>query len=169
MSAVPASATTSGVMYIHSAPAALCPHVCWALETVLGAQVSLDWSAQPLGRTLMRADLTWFGKPGTGAALASCMRGWENVRFEVTEEPSPGLDGSRWSHTPALGIHHTWIAASGDAVINEDRIRNAMRTDDATVLRHELDQALGTAWDVELDPFRHAGDGRPQRWLYRVG
>lgn len=168
MSAVPASATTSGVMYVHSAPAALCPHVCWALEGVLGTQVTLDWSAQPLGATLMRADLTWFGEPGTGAALASCMRGWENVRFEVTEEPSPGLDGSRWSHTPTLGIHHTWIAASGDAVINEDRIRGAMRAGDATALRHELDQALGTAWDVELDPFRHAGDGRPQRWLHRV-
>ena len=24
----------------------------------------------------------------------------------MTEEPSPGADGARWSHTPTLGIHH---------------------------------------------------------------
>lgn len=168
MSAVPMATTTRGVVFIHSAPAALCPHVCWALESVLGSQVTLDWSPQPLGRSLVRADLTWFGEPGTGAALASSMRGWENLRYEVTEEASPGLDGSRWTHTPSLGIHHTWISASGDAVINEDRVRHAMRHGDATALRDELDQALGTAWDAELDPFRHAGEGRPQRWLYRV-
>lgn len=168
MSAMPVSATTSGVVYIHSAPAAVCPHVCWALESVLGTSVTLDWTPQPLGRSLMRADLTWYGEPGTGAALASCMRGWENLRFEITEDPSPGLDGSRWTHTPSLGIHHTWISASGDAVINEDRIRHAMRQGDAIALRMELEEALGTAWDVELDPFRHAGEGRPHRWLYRV-
>ncbi|MBO3129286.1 DUF3145 domain-containing protein [Dermatophilus congolensis] len=168
MSGKPTGNTTRGAVYIHSAPAALCPHISWALESVLGGKVDLDWSPQPLGRSLMRADLTWYGEPGTGAAIASAMRGWENLRYEVTEEPSPGLDGSRWSHTPSLGIHHTWISASGDAVINEDRIRAAMRHGNATALRHELDQALGTAWDVELDNFRHAGDGRPERWLYRV-
>ena len=168
MSAVPSTTTTRGVVYIHSAPAALCPHVCWALESVLGQAVTLDWSVQPLGRSLMRADITWFGEPGTGAALASSMRGWENLRYEVTEEPSPGNDGSRWSHTPGLGIHHTWLSASGDAVINEDRVRAAMRKADMGALRREIDAALGTAWDAELDPFRHAGEGRPTRWLYRV-
>jgi len=117
----------------------------------------------------MRGEWAWTGEPGTGARLASALRGWENLRFEVTEEPSPGCDGSRWSHTPSLGIHHTWISAGGDAVINEDRVRAALRCGDHGRLRRELDAALGTAWDAELDPFRHAGEGRATRWLYRVG
>ena len=53
-------------------------------------------------------------------------------------------------------------------VINEDRVRAAMRKADMGALRREIDIALGTAWDAELDPFRHAGEGRPTRWLYRV-
>jgi hypothetical protein len=31
-----------------------------------------------------------------------------------------------------------------------------------------LDGLLGTAWDAELEPFRHAGDGAPVRWLHQV-
>ena len=46
--------------------------------------------------------------------------------------------------------------------------RAAMRSGDHTALRREIDSALGTAWDLELDPFRHAGEGHPTRWLYRV-
>ena len=38
---------TSGVLYIHSAPRALCPHVEWAVAGVLGVRVSLDWTRQP--------------------------------------------------------------------------------------------------------------------------
>src|SRR5699024_5755837 len=34
------------------------------------------------------------------------LRGWDSLRYEVTEEPSPGVDGGRWSHTPDLGIYH---------------------------------------------------------------
>ncbi len=169
MSVVPSTVSTRGAVSIHSSPVALCPHVGWALEGVLGRPMRLSWSAQPLGRGLVRTELTWVGEPGTGARFASAMRGWEDLRYEVTEEPSPGCDGSRWSHTPHLGIHHTWVAANGDAVVNEDRIRVAMQAGDLVALRRGIDQALGTAWDCELDPFREAGDGQPGRFLYRVG
>lgn len=168
MSVLSSTVMTRGVVFVHSTPAALCPHVCWALESVLGENVRLDWSAQPLGRSLVRGEFSWAGEPGTGARLASALRGFDDLRYEVTEEPSPGVDGSRWVHTPALGIHHSWLAANGDAVVNEDRLRAAMRSGDHTALRREIDAALGTAWDLELDPFRHAGEGHPTRWLYRV-
>jgi hypothetical protein len=36
-------------------------------------------------------------------------------------------------------------------------------------LAHELELALGQAWDDELEPFRYAGAGAPVRWLHRVG
>lgn len=162
---------TRGVVFVHSTPAALCPHIEWALESILGSDVTLDWIDQPLAPGLMRTEFSWVGDAGTGAKLASAMRGWEHVRYEITEEPSPGSDGSRWSHTPSLGLHHTWTSASGDAVVNEDRLRSALVASqgDPEEFRAEMAELLGTAWDQELEPFRYAGDGAPVRWLHRVG
>ena len=160
-----------GVVFIHSAPAALCPHIGWALESVLGHRVALDWIRQTLGPRLMRTELSWAGEAGTGGKIASALRGWDNLRYEVTEEPSPGNDGSRWSHTPSLGIHHAWTSAGGDVVINEDRLRAAISASmgDPKDLAHEVDLLLGRAWDDELEPFRYAGEGATVRWLHRVG
>ena len=104
---------TRGVVYVHSTPKALCPHIVWAIEGVLGTRVSVDWTDQPAGPGLVRAELSWAGEAGTGARIASALRGWDHLRYEVTEEPSAGCDGSLWSHTPRLGIHHTWTSASG--------------------------------------------------------
>ena len=36
-------------------------------------------------------------------------------------------------------------------------------------LTHALDKALGTSWDAELEPYRHAGEGSPLTLLTRVG
>jgi len=163
-------AMTRGVVFIHSTPTSMCPHITWALESALGQRVALEWTRQPLGPKVVRAELSWTGEAGTGAKLASTLRGWDNLRYEVTEEPSAGSDGSRWSHTPSLGIHHTWTSASGDAVINEDRLRAAMSLSegDSRVLAQELDLLLGLAWDDELEPFRYAGEGATVRWLHKV-
>ncbi len=162
---------TRGVVFVHSAPTALCPHIGWALESALGQRVKLEWSGQPAGHRLVRFELSWTGEPGVGARIASSLRGWDNLRYEVTEEPSPGVDGSRWSHTPSLGIHHTWTSASGDAMVNEDRLRDAVRASqgDPMRLQAELDTVLGAAWDCELEAFRYAGDGARVRWLHKVG
>ena len=160
-----------GVVFIHSTPTALCPHIAWALESVIGQRVALDWTRQPLGPRLLRTETSWAGEAGTGGKVASALRGWDNLRFEVTEEASPGNDGSRWSHTPSLGIHHTWTSASGDAVINEDRLRASISVSkgNSAVLTQELDLLLGQAWDDELEPFRQAGEGATVRWLHMVG
>ncbi len=162
---------TRGVVYIHSTPTALCPHITWALESALGQDIKLDWTEQPLGRSLRRAEFSWTGAPGTGASLASALRGWEGVRYEVTEEPSPGLDGSRWSHTPNLGIHHALISAAGDVVIHENRLREVLTLAQGAgeAVEDMLSELLGSEWDAELEPFRHAGEGAPVRWLHKVG
>jgi len=164
-------AMTCGVVFVHSTPAALCPHIAWALESVLGQSVVLDWARQPRGARLLRTEMSWVGEVGAGGKMASALRGWDNLRYEVTEEPSLGNDGSRWSHTPSLGIHHTWTSAGGDAVINEDRLRAAISVSngDSIVLAQELDRLLGRAWDDELEPFRYAGEGDNVRWLHMVG
>lgn len=166
-----AGTTTRGVLFVHSAPRALCPHVEWAAGGVLGVRLTLDWIPQPAASGLYRTELSWQHLQGTGALLASALRGWQHLRYEVTEEPSAGVDGGRWSHTPELGIFHAVTDVHGNVLVPEDRVRSAVeagRGDPATMVA-ELDLALGRAWDDELEPFRHAGDGAPVRWLHRVG
>lgn len=159
--------STCGVLYIHSAPPALCPHVEWAVAGVMGRRVDLPWSAQPASPGMLRAETCWQGEPGTAAAIASALRDWQLLRFEVTEEPAPGSDGVRYSCTPSLGLFTALTGANGDILIPENRLRAAMVTaDGATSLRKKLDELLGRPWDEELEPFRYAGDGAPVRWLH---
>jgi hypothetical protein len=171
MSVATPRASTRGVVFIHSTPAALCPHIVWAIEGVLGVRVAIDWTDQPAAPGMVRAELSWAGEPGHGARIASALRGWDHLRYEVTEEPSPGCDGSRWSHTPRLGIHHTWISANGDSVVNEDRLREVVLLCQGSpdAMSEMLEELLGVEWDDELEPFRYAGEGAPVRWLHKVG
>jgi hypothetical protein len=166
-----ATAQARGVVYIHSAPRALCPHLEWAVGGAIGRAVNFDWRAQPVLSGSQRAEFYWDGPAGTGAAIASAMRGWEHLRFEVTEDASTGSDGGRWLHTPDLGIHFAQTDAAGNIVIGEDRVRYAMEVaaGDALEMRRELDIALGSAWDEELEPFRHASDDNRVVWLHKVG
>ena len=161
---------TRGVLFIHSVPPALGPHVQWAAGAALGREVRLEWTDQPAAPGMMRSELSWTGEVGTGARLASALRGWEHLRYEVTEEASRDSDGSRWAHTPELGIFHAQTDVHGNVVIPENRIRAALEhAHDAARMRRELELAVGQAWDDELEPFRYAGAGAPIRWLHRVG
>lgn len=171
MSVVMPRVMTRGVVFIHSTPTALCPHISWALEGVLDTRVSLDWVPQPAQPGTMRTEFSWTGEAGTGALIASAMRGWDGLRYEVVEEASRGSDGMRWTHTPALGIHQARLSANGDVVVNEDRLRSLVEASagSAATLVAELDRALGAAWDAELEQFRHAGEGAPPTWLHKVG
>jgi hypothetical protein len=161
---------TRGVVYVHSAPPALCPHVEWAVAGVLGTRIAFAWTAQLASPGMMRAEVSWQGEPGTATRLASALRGWQLLRFEVTEEPSPGCEGERYSSTPALGIFHAMTGVHGDILIPENRLRAALRAaDEDGDLADHLHRLLGTAWDEELEPFRYAGEGAPVRWLHQVG
>ena len=166
-----ASTSSRGVILIHSAPRALCPHLEWAVGRTLGRGISFEWADQPVLAGARRAEYYWEGPVGTGAALATAIRGWEHLRFEVTEDSTPRSDGGRWMHTPGLGIHYAQTDAAGNVVIGEDRIRYAMEVaaGDAAELQRELGVALGAAWDEELEPFRHAGDDAHVVWLHKVG
>lgn len=160
-----------GVLYVHSSPRALCQHVEWGVGRALARAVHLPWIEQPVIRGAQRAEYVWEGEPGSGAAIASQLRGWVHLRFEVTEEPRPDADGGRWMHTPDLGIFYAQTDTAGNTVIPEDRIRYAMEIagGNASELHRELRLALGQAWEDELEPFRHAGDDSPVVWMHRVG
>jgi hypothetical protein len=157
-------------VYVHSTPLAVCPHLEWAVARALTAPVRLEWTGQPLDPGARRAEFSWTGRPGTGAAVAGELRRWPMVRFEVTEEPSPGVDGERFMHVPGRGLFRAAIGAAGDLQIGEHQLRALLAgARGPEALAHALHAALGTAWDADLEPYRHAGDGAPVTALTRVG
>jgi hypothetical protein len=133
--------------------------------------VKLDWVAQPAAPGNHRAELNWQGKPGTAGAVASALNEWQRLRFEVTEEGSPGCDGVRYSYTPSLGMFTAVTSAAGEVLVPEGRLRHAMEraAADGIDLAAEIELLTGRPWDEELEPFRYAGDGAPVRWLHAVG
>ncbi|MFE3599726.1 DUF3145 domain-containing protein [Streptomyces sp. NPDC059096] len=162
--------TTRGVLYIHSAPRAMCPHVEWAVAGVLGLRVQLDWIRQPASPGTWRAEVSWKGRAGTASKIASALRGWQMLRFEVTAEPCATAEGERYSATPDLGIFHAVTGMNGDILVPEDRLRAALARaqEGGTALAAEVAKLLGKPWDDELEPFRYAGEGAPVRWLHQV-
>ena len=107
----------TGVVYVHASPAAVCPHVEWALSSTLQARANLKWTPQPAMPRQLRAVTNWVGPVGTGAQLANALRSWTVLRFEVTEDPSDGVDGHRWCHTPQLGLWSGAMSANGDVTV----------------------------------------------------
>lgn len=161
---------TAGVVYVHSSPSAVCPHVEWAISGILGTRTELHWTAQPAAPGQLRAECDWSAEPGTGARLVTALRAWPMLRFEVTEDPSPGVDGQRFCHVPGLGLWRACTSANGDIVVSEDQLRTLAANSRGTEsFGHRVDQLLGAAWDDALEAFRRAGDGAPVSWLHRVG
>jgi len=118
--------SVGGVLHVHSAPPALCPHLEWAVAGVLGLPVSLPWVSQPAAPGMLRAELNWQGRPGAAASITSALAGWNRLRFEVTEEASPGCDALRFSYTPDLGLFSAVTMANGDILVPESRLRAAV-------------------------------------------
>lgn len=158
-----------GVLYVHSCPPAVCVHVEWAVSRVLGVPVRLGWTAQPADPSTQRAECVWQGASGSAGELATALRQWTMIRFEVTEDASAGHDGERIAYVPGRGAFRTATSANGDMVVGEQRLRALLATaTDPDALAHGLQRLLGADWDADLEPYRHAGDGAPVTWLYAV-
>nr|WP_269203915.1 DUF3145 domain-containing protein [Motilibacter peucedani] len=158
-------------MLVHATAPALVPHLEWAIGAVLGVRVTLDWTAQPAAPGSLRAELSWQGAAGTGARLTSALRDCKLVRFEVTEEPSPGAEGERYAFTPTLGLFSAVMSVHGDVLVPEERLRAVVARSavDGSDLVAALAELMGAPWDDELEAFRAAGEGAPVRWLHQVG
>jgi hypothetical protein len=142
----------------------------WAVAGVLAVPVELEWEPQPVAPGFLRTQTGWRGAAGTAGRLAAAIRDWPLVRCEITEEPSEGSDGERYSMTPDLGVFRSAMSGNGDVLVQEDRLRSVMATaEDLPSLRQALDRLLGHPWDIELEPYRLAGDGTPVRWLSSAG
>lgn len=159
-----------GVVLIHSCPKPLTSHVEWALASILGPSARLQWLDQPLLAANVRCEHSYRAPVGSAARIASALRAFPGIRYEVTQEQWQAIEGERYSFTPNLGIHRSAIGQHGDVVIGEDRLRAAIaRAGDEPALRRALDDLLGGPWDAELEPFRCAGADSGVRWMSTAG
>jgi hypothetical protein len=130
----------------------------------------MEWTTQPADGAALRSECQWTGKVGTAGDLASALKAWSMIRFEVTEDPTEGVDGERIVHVPSRGLHRSTMSANGDLLVSEDRLRCLLaNASPGESLSHGLEKLLGSAWDAELEPYRYAGDGAPVTRLYQVG
>ena len=179
-----------GVLQVHSAPPALCPHIEWAVAGGVGMALDLGWGGQPAAPGMGRAELDLQATPGTAAALTPRLGGRDRQRVQVTQEARPRRGAMGHNYTPSLGLFSAVTMANGDVLIPEGRLRAAMTVaagaaagvvcrprlgapgapaDRVSSLEDELARLLGQPWDDELEPFRCAGDGAPVRWLHATG
>ena len=163
-------ATARGVVFIHSCPRAVSPHLEWALARVFATAVSVDWSEQPIAPGCVRAEILWSGPVGTGARLASALLAFSQARYEVTEDASAGRAGERFAATPALGLFRGDIGEHGDVLVAEERLRSALiqHAHDGNGLSEEISRLIGTPWDDELEAFRCSHEDSTVRVLHHV-
>jgi hypothetical protein len=95
--------------------------------------VDLSWVDQPAAPGMVRAELEWQGRPGAAAAVTSALAGWNRLRFEASEDASPGCDAVRYSYTPSLGLFSATTMANGDITVPESRLRAALTVAAAAV------------------------------------
>ena len=142
----------AGLVVIHSAPSALRQHIEWGVNSLLGAPQNIFWRDQPLSPGTVRTSLEFCAPLGTAAKIATALKNWHYLRFEVSELGNHG--GEIFRCTPELGIHRAQVDAVGTIFVSEDVIRTALVHFDDLEIRENLGVALGTAWDEALEPYR---------------
>jgi hypothetical protein len=143
----------TGFLVIHSAPAALRPHIEWGLQSILGDWVALEWKGQPKAAGTFRTSLEFRDRRGIAAKITTALKAWHYLRFEVREESEIG--GEFFRFIPELGLHRSRIDELGSIVISEDLIIQGLkRSFDEESLREEVERLLGTTWELALEPFR---------------
>jgi hypothetical protein len=142
----------AGLVVIHSAPSALRQHIEWGLNSLLGAPQNVLWRDQPLSPGTVRTTLEFRAPHGTASKIATALKNWHYLRFEVSELGAHG--GEIFRCTPELGIHRATVDQVGTILISEDVIRKSLASFDDLEIRENLGLALGTSWDEALEPYR---------------
>jgi hypothetical protein len=142
-----------GFLTIHSAPSALRHHIDWAIQTVLGNWIKLSWNPQPLMPGTFRSQLEFRGNQGAASEIASALRSWHYLNFEVIEGTE--LGGELFRFTPQLGIHRAVVDQAGAVLINENQLGAVLANSfDEDAIREGIAAIVGNSWEVELDRFR---------------
>lgn len=147
------SKRVTGSLVIHSAPSALRQHIEWGIQSLLGPNAHLTWKMQPMAAGTFRTMISFRNAPTTLSKIATSLRSWHYLRFEVRDESADG--GDFYRATPELGMHRAVIDGLGNIMISESQILSAMENSfDDESLRFALEKILGTAWEIELEPYR---------------
>jgi hypothetical protein len=141
-----------GLVVIHSAPTALRQHIEWGLNSLLGAPQNIFWRDQPLAPGTVRTALEFRAPLGTAAKIATALKNWHFLCFEVSELGIHG--GEIFRCTPELGVHRATVDQVGTILVSEDLIHKALSHFDELELRENLERTLGKEWDVALEPYR---------------
>lgn len=148
-----ASLAVRGHLRIHSAPSALRRHIDWALADLLGPEVRCEWTPQILKAGTYKCTLSWRDCEGVAAAIASSLRGWHYLYFEVQEDTNNG--GELFRATPELGIHHALTDLSGAVVLSENQINAVLKNSfDEESIRTGIASLMGIDWESVLEGFR---------------
>ena len=142
----------AGLVVIHSAPSALRQHIEWGLNSLLGAPQNIFWRDQPLNPGTVRTAIEFRAPIGTASKIATALKNWHYLRFEVSELGTHG--GEIFRCTPELGIHRATVDPVGTILVSEVVIRKALAHFDDLEVRENLGLALGTEWEEALEPYR---------------
>ena len=150
---VPTALSVRGELTIHSAPSALRSHIDWALADLLGANIVCDWTPQMLKLGTYKCTVAWRDRQGVAATLASALRSWHYIYFEVHEESKDG--GELFRFTPELGIHRAVTDLLGAVIVGENEINVVLANNfDEDSIRLGLAHIIGSEWENELERFR---------------
>jgi hypothetical protein len=142
-----------GFLTIHCAPSALRHHIDWAIQGVLGNWIKLSWNPQPLLPGTFRTQLEFRAAQGAAAEIASVLRSWHYLNFEVIEGSETG--GELFRFTPELGIHRAVVDQSGAVLVNENQLAALLASAfDEESIREGIATIVGNSWESELDRFR---------------
>ncbi len=142
----------AGLVVIHSAPSALRQHIEWGLISLLGAPQNIFWRDQPLNPGTVRTAIEFRAPIGTASKIATALKNWHYLRFEVSELGTHG--GELFRCTPELGIHRATVDPVGTILVSEDVIRKTLAHFDDLEVRENLGLALGAEWEEALEPYR---------------
>jgi hypothetical protein len=113
----------------------------------------MSWSPQPLMPGTFRTQLEFRGAQGAASEIASSLRTWHYLNFEVIEGTE--LGGELFRFTPELGIHRAVVDQTGAVLINENQLSKVLAESfDEEAIRDGIGGIMGNAWEIELEPFR---------------
>jgi hypothetical protein len=147
----------AGRILIYSTPAALTQHIEWAINQKLGQVVTLTWVNQPLNPSSLAMEFEYKHQHPVAAQIATALKGWCYIRFEITEVNKNTNDATLYRVSPDLGLHQASLASNGDVVLNENQVNTILKnsmTHDRLI--NNLENALGNQWEAELEPYRLA-------------
>jgi len=146
----------TGALTVHSAFRAVTNHIEWAVNGVVGEPQRFRWREYEGLPGLVKATVHWDAEPGSAVRIASQLRGWTDLRFEITEDATAVHPGTITMHTPRLGLFTAEMNHAGLVAVSADRLEALLSShaDDLAGLTRAIQHALGTPWDEELEPYR---------------